>query len=128
MGLVQLGPVALAVNVTTAPSGCGGVLSAVRAALVHALLTNGPTVNDQVYGVPLTVRATVYLTPACSGCRGITITPPRYVRLLPTAGLLESMTQCASGTPLPVKLWTAPAVVATFPPTWMKTGSPVGTT
>src|SRR5258708_13227752 len=53
--------------------------------------------------------------------------PPRWVRLLPTDGLVESITQCASAVPLPVNECTAPPVVATLPPTWMKIASPVGT-
>jgi len=73
-----------------------GPLSGVTAVIPQ----KAPTVNDHVYGTPLTVSATAYLTPACSGCRGITITAPRLVRLLPTAGLFESITQCASGAPL----------------------------
>jgi hypothetical protein len=39
--------------------------------------SEGPTVNDHMYGTPLTVSATTYLTPLWSGCWGIRITPPR---------------------------------------------------
>src|SRR6266851_7323952 len=56
----------------------------------------------------------------------MTITPPRLDRPLPTVGVFESMTQCSSGTPLPVKEWTELADVATLPPTCTKTGRPVG--
>src|SRR2546427_4578806 len=85
-----------------------------------------PTMNDHVYGTPLTVSATTYLTPFCRGCWGIRITAPRLLRLLLNDGLVESITQWARAVPLPVNEWTGPAVVATLPPTWMKTGKPVG--
>src|SRR5438270_13576916 len=54
------------------------------------------------------------------------MTAPRDFRLPPTAALLESMTQCASAAPFPVNVC-APIVVDTLPPTWTKTGRPVGT-
>src|SRR6267143_3232140 len=82
----------------------------------HTPHVNGPTENDHVYGVPLTVSDTVYFTPDCSGACGTTTTPPRLRRELPSAPLFESITQCASGTPLPVNEC-APAVVDTLPPT-----------
>ena len=118
---------AAAVIVTCPPDIDGDAGDAEALIVAHVkLLPNTPTVNDHVYGKPLTVSATVYLTPDCKGCLGIKMTPPRLVRLLPTDGLLESMMQCASAVPLPVNEWMGPAEVATFPPTSMKTGSPVG--
>src|ERR1700687_1307831 len=89
----------------------------------------GPTVNDHVYGSELTVRATVYVTPFSRATLGIKTTPPRKLRLVPTLGLRESRTQFSNRVPgalLPTMVWTGPAVVATLPPTWMKTGNPVG--
>jgi len=86
-----------------------------------------PTVNDHVYGSPLTVSATTYVTPFCKGCLGTKITPPRLRRLLPRVGLVESIAQFSSDTPLPVIVWTGPSVVETLPPISTKTGSPVGT-
>ena len=73
----------------------------------------------------MTVSPTVYVTPTVSGACGITITPPREVRLLLNVAFVESITQCASATPLPVKEW-ADTVVATLPPISMKAGRPVG--
>src|SRR5437667_321303 len=57
---------------------------------VHPLgrMPDAETVNVHVYGIKLTVSATVYVEPTTSGCLGTTITAPREVRLLPTDGLL----------------------------------------
>ena len=120
--------VEVAVNVIAVPRSCGDALSEVSPALVQGVteVMKAPTVNDHVYGTLFTVSATTYLTPFWSGACGTTITPPRPVRLPPTEGTVESMMQCASGTPLPVNEWTGLAVVATLPPTSIKTGSPVG--
>src|SRR5438309_562103 len=59
----------------------------------HTPHVSGPTENDHVYGVPLTVSDTVYFTPDCSGACGTTTTPPRLRRELPSAELFESITQ-----------------------------------
>src|SRR5712692_4687444 len=73
LGLGQ--PNALPVNVTAVPGMDEEDGTAVAVTDVQAV--KFPTVNDQVKGVPLTVSATTYLTPFCSGCWGTRITPPR---------------------------------------------------
>src|SRR6185437_8134670 len=45
----------------------------------------GPTVKDHVYGTPLTVSATSYLTPFLRGALGMRMTPPCHLRLPPRA-------------------------------------------
>src|SRR5713226_7233105 len=55
----------------------------------------------------------------------MTITPPRSERYGPSVALVESITQCWTGTPLAVNVL-GPAVVLMKPPSSMKTGSPVG--
>jgi len=54
------------------------------------------------------------------------MTAPRIFSELPRVEFVESITQWSSGVPLPVKECTAPATVDTLPPSWTKTGRPLG--